>query len=227
MVKINNITPLPQKIRVSCFIDGFNLYHAIDNLGQNHLKWVNLRKLMECYIDPNIHDLTSVYYFSAYADWLEDQNRRHKAYTKALQLSGVTPIMGSFKRKSMKCFSCNHEWIGHEEKQTDVNIALWMIREAIHGSYDQLFLVSRDSDLAPALEFIREMKKERVIKIITPPQLRHSKELFKLSDKQAEIKKIHIERSLLPAQIQDAAGKLIVSRPAEYYPMVNVSTKVT
>jgi len=220
MQKINTSVENSQKIRISCFIDGFNLYHAIENLGQDYLKWVNLRKLMECFIDPDIHDLISVYYFSAYADWLKDQNKRHKVYTKALECSGVTPIMGNFKQKQMKCFACQHEWIGHEEKQTDVNIAIWMIREAIHGTYDQLFLVSRDSDLVPALEFIHEMKRERTIKIIAPPGLRHSKELFKLSDKQAEIKTFHLERTLLPAQIRDETGKLIVVRPAEYYPVI-------
>ena len=29
-------------IRAAFYIDGFNLYHAIDDLGLPHLKWVNL-----------------------------------------------------------------------------------------------------------------------------------------------------------------------------------------
>ena len=28
--------------RVSVYIDGFNLYHAIDALNENHLKWLDL-----------------------------------------------------------------------------------------------------------------------------------------------------------------------------------------
>lgn len=57
-------------IRVACFIDGFNIYHAINDLRRNELKWVDLRKLMACFTDPKVHALGPVYYFSAYATWL-------------------------------------------------------------------------------------------------------------------------------------------------------------
>ena len=33
--------------RVACYVDGFNLYHAIDDLRKPHLKWVNLWALAE------------------------------------------------------------------------------------------------------------------------------------------------------------------------------------
>jgi len=36
--------------RVSFFIDGFNLYHALDNDGLRHFKWLNLRKMAESYL---------------------------------------------------------------------------------------------------------------------------------------------------------------------------------
>ena len=39
-----------KKIRVNAYVDGFNLYHAIDELGHNHLKWVNLRALCEQFL---------------------------------------------------------------------------------------------------------------------------------------------------------------------------------
>ena len=32
-------------IRVIAFVDGFNLYHAVHDTGQDHLKWVNLKSL--------------------------------------------------------------------------------------------------------------------------------------------------------------------------------------
>ena len=36
--------------RVACFIDGFNLYHAIARLGRPHVKWLDLRRLMQRYV---------------------------------------------------------------------------------------------------------------------------------------------------------------------------------
>jgi len=34
-------------LRVSAFIDGFNLYHALKRLNGDHLLWVDLWSLME------------------------------------------------------------------------------------------------------------------------------------------------------------------------------------
>ena len=36
--------------RVACFIDGFNLYHAIARLGEPHLKWLDLCRVMQRYV---------------------------------------------------------------------------------------------------------------------------------------------------------------------------------
>ena len=217
-----NVNLQPSKIRVACFIDGFNLYHAITKLGRNELKWVNLRQLMEQFIDPNSHEIVAVYYFSAFAYWLPGATKRHQAYIDALRFYGVTPVMGRFKEKELSCKRCGRAWIAHEEKQSDVNIAVWMVREAYRDNYDEAFLVSQDSDLVPALEFIRELPKQRKIKIIGPPNRPHSKELSKLSTKLTKIKTVHLERCLLPAEIKDENGNLIVRRLPEYDPTPNV-----
>src|SRR5829696_9188995 len=38
--------------KVACYIDGFNLYHSIDELRKPHLKWVNLWALAESFVRP-------------------------------------------------------------------------------------------------------------------------------------------------------------------------------
>jgi uncharacterized LabA/DUF88 family protein len=126
--------------------------------------------------------------------------------------------MGRFKEKTAYCSKCHHKWIGHEEKQSDVNIALWMFREAYRSSYDEAFLVSQDSDLAPALELIKEMPKVRRIKLIGTPARPHSKELAHSATKLVKITIRHLEKSLLPEEILDAKGKLVAKRPAKYDP---------
>lgn len=143
-----------QMIRVSSFIDGFNLYHALKRLDGAHLRWVNLWALMERQIRPRSEELTAVYYFSAYAQWLPAQRERYKKYVAALEASNVVPILGQFKIKDRECPSCSHAWKGHEEKETDVNIALYMLNEAYKNTYDLALLVSRDSDLKPAVKMI-------------------------------------------------------------------------
>jgi hypothetical protein len=47
--------------KVSCYIDGFNLYHAIDALGHefNYLKWLNLYSHSSAFIIPSKETLTA------------------------------------------------------------------------------------------------------------------------------------------------------------------------
>ncbi len=52
--------------KVISYIDGFNLYHASDELNREHLKWVDLWALSQSVVRPN-ETLITVHYFSAYA----------------------------------------------------------------------------------------------------------------------------------------------------------------
>lgn len=54
-------------MRVSAYIDGFNLYHAIDATRRHELKWLDLRRLCEVYAPRPDHELIAVNYFSAFA----------------------------------------------------------------------------------------------------------------------------------------------------------------
>jgi len=207
-------------MRVVAFVDGFNLYHAIDDLGKQHYKWLDIRKIVLSFLDPNLHDLVSTYYFSAYATWLPDAHRRHQVFVRALEYSGVTAIMGSFKEKRRQCKTCGSGWIAHEEKESDVNLALAIARGAYRNDYDEAFLVTGDSDLAPAIRMVQADFPTKKFKIITPPGRRHSKELGALADKLVSIKEVHLQRSLFPEFVtEDVTGKLIATRPAKYAPL--------
>lgn len=204
--------------RVVCFVDGFNLYHAIDRLKSPYLKWVDLRLLASVFIRPKSQCLIDVFYFSAYADWLPQSKKRHIQYVKALMASGVRPVMGKFKNKDRKCPKCKHKWCGHEEKETDVNIALAMLNLAYQNKYDRALLITNDSDLAPAIQMVLANFPQKNITTIVPPQYQHSNELIKASSDKAKITIQQLNRSLLPQKIYDAGGNLITSRPLEYDP---------
>ena len=207
--------PMKQE-RVVCFIDGFNLYHAIHRLKQPHLKWVNLWSLASVFLKPISQDLSAVYYFSAYADWLPQAKQRHLRYVKAIASEGVTPVLGKFKEKDRKCSKCGYQWVAHEEKETDVNIALALLNLAYQNKYDRAFLITNDSDLAPAIHMVRAYFPQKQITTIVPPQCRHSNELIKASSDKAKITVAHLERCLMSEHILDAGGNLIVTRPSEY-----------
>lgn len=204
--------------RVTCFVDGFNLYHAIADLDQPHLKWLDIAKLLRNFVDPSHHSVTSIFYFSALADWKIAAATRHRAYIAALESTGVVPVLGQFKEKSRSCKRCGAEWVGHEEKESDVNLALYLMHEAYRDSYDEAFVVTRDSDLSPALRLLRSNFPAKATKIIAPPGRGHSKELFRLATKSAAIKPIHLERSLFPERVLARDGSLVCERPQDYRP---------
>jgi len=202
--------------KVVCYIDGFNLYHGIDDLKKPHLKWVNLYDLANSLIYPN-ERLVAVNSFSAFATWKKHQYRRHLSYVKALEHVGVNCIISHFKKKPRSCRSCKASWMDHEEKETDVRLALKILEDAVDDVFDRAIIVSGDSDLVPVVQTIKRRYPKKNILIATPPKrFSASRDLRASAHKSKEITQGRIAKNLLPKDLQDGAGKLIVSRPERY-----------
>lgn len=169
-------------------------------------------------VSPKTEAVQAVYYFSAYAHWLPDQRSRHEQYVAALNTSGVQVILGQFKDKHKHCHNCGATWVQHEEKETDVNVALYVLNEAYRDTYDRAYIVSRDSDLKPAVEMVRLQFPKKQIFIVAPPHLGHSNDLIQVADGKQKITKQQIEESLFPSSVQDHMGKVVATRPPEYDP---------
>lgn len=205
-----------QKKRVKCFVDGFNLYHAIADLKLNHLKWLNLKKLMEAFIKPTQEQLDAVFYFSAYPTWLEGSYRRHLTYVEALKHYGVHPIIGHFKEKQKKCLKCGARWCAHEEKQSDVNLAIHLLHQAHINGFDKAFLVTADSDLCPVIDLVLDTFPEKELVILTPPGRYEIAREIRSKVSTVKIKQKHIAVSLLPEKITTRSGEVLCARPIEY-----------
>jgi uncharacterized LabA/DUF88 family protein len=200
--------------RVSSFIDGFNLYHSIHDLRKNYLKWVNLWDLSSAFIKPSKEKINNVFYFSAYATWLEDAYRRHQLYVQALEHFGITTVLGQFKQKQMKCHKCKASWISREEKESDVNMAVYLLHHAYLDTFDKALIVTADSDLIPPIKLIQKQFPNKEIVILSPPnRYRISKEL-RNSVQTIRIREKHLANNLLPSEIKTNNG--IVLRPEQY-----------
>jgi uncharacterized LabA/DUF88 family protein len=154
------------------FIDGFNLYHSLDNKPQFHkYKWLNLWKLALQFSHHPYEDLQQVKYFTAYAKWKPASVLRHKAYIKALQSVGVDVVFGRFQEKQLICRAesgCGKKYISHEEKLTDVNIAISIVESCVTKQCDILYLISGDNDLVPALDAAKRISPSLDITVILP-----------------------------------------------------------
>ncbi|MCC6650429.1 MAG: NYN domain-containing protein [Candidatus Eisenbacteria bacterium] len=142
-------------------IDGFNLYHSLDkasgDLGGAQTKWLDLIGLCSNYLPQigNGAEVESVHYFSAPAGHVEQAEPgaldRHWAYIRAIESTGVTVELGNFKAKQRKCPHCQQPIVSHEEKETDVAIAVRLLDLLWSKSCDAVAVVSADSDLSPAI----------------------------------------------------------------------------
>lgn len=199
--------------RVITYIDGFNLYHAVNDLKDQRLKWLDLWALSASLLRSD-ETLKAVNYFSAYATWLHEPYSRHRAYVAALQARGVTAIMGKFKQKPRSCRACGAMWMGHEEKETDVHIAVRLVADALLDEFERAIVISADSDLAPALRAVRHHRPEKRLLVAAPPgRFGNARDL----GPKLELTKGRIRKCLLPAELEDAAGN-VIKRPSAYCP---------
>ena len=98
-------------MRASLYVAGFNLYHAIDDLRDDRLKWLSLRELGQTIIRRKTETLKHVVYFSAYAHFRSTRDpsvvARHRQYVRALESTGVDVVLGNFKHKPRECQTCH------------------------------------------------------------------------------------------------------------------------
>lgn len=210
--------------RVRVYVDGFNLYHALLCLGSPHYRWLDLRKLAASFTHQHQDRIDAVFYCSAFADHLPNKSKaqRHRVYIAALQSTGVTFVEGKFKRKDYPCplAACAGRPLHrHEEKETDVNVSIHLLRDALRGAADKYILISNDTDHLPTLRMIKREVPRAFLSVLTPPTYYPHKEMW-LEAGQRDPKRItetHISQCLFPALVTMSDGT-IIRRPTKYDP---------
>jgi uncharacterized LabA/DUF88 family protein len=211
----------PKKKKVIAFIDGYNLYHAMDDAGRHDLKWLNLWELCERLIhnDPR-SELVGVFYFSAFATWKPEQYARHRRYVSALKSAGVKTILGNFKKKQRKCNRCQNEWTAHEEKESDVNIAIHLLDKAHNDEYDEALVLSADTDLTPAIKMVREKYKSKTIIAVLPPGRQYVGSLINAANSKIRISFELLAECQFVDQLTASTGEAITI-PDKYKPKIS------
>ena len=201
--------------RVIVYVDGFNLYHAIDRLNEPSLKWLDLRSVAEGLLRPG-EVLSETKYFSAYATW-RPSHRKHRVYVAALAARGVTTYLGQFKEKPRRCPECGARWTTHEEKETDVHIAVQMMADALTNAADRLILISADTDLVPPIKMIAEHAPTCEVFVATPPKRFAQCRALR---PRLELTANRLRRSLLPRSVQ-AGPEILIECPVDWRPAEN------
>lgn len=166
------------------YIDGYNLYYG--RLKDTDHKWLDLLKLFQIIskVQNPSSEITQIKYFTApvkakFASRGQEAAQSQSSYHRALKSvhDNTVEIICGYHDASLGTPPRYKNPIDKddrvdiwklEEKQTDVNIALHMYKDAIEGKCCQQILVSNDSDLEPPLKLIRENQPEITLGLIIP-----------------------------------------------------------
>ena len=206
---MSQAAPLSHK-RVIALVDGFNLYHAIDDyVKRNELKWVDIISLTSAFLSPG-EKLRMAFFYTALNPWNNEKRARQQALMDVYQDQGVTVVKGIFKLQDHRCGAdCKKTFQNYGEKETDINIALAMARIAHEKMAEKIILVTGDSDQLPSVRYAKIINPDMLIKVVIPP-FRRAEDLKIACDENATIAVSHLERHRLPEPyVGKRTGKVI------------------
>lgn len=203
--------------RAGFYVDGFNLYHAIDDLGKPYLKWLSLRRLANRIARQFKTEVAEIVFCTALFKSDFAKLKRHETYIAALKAEGVVVRMGHITQEPMSCRSCSRQWDQPREKETDINVALSLYTALSRDIVDVAFLITADTDQAATLKFVAEFCPGKRIIVLTPPGRHESTHLKNGAFKSIKLSETDLDLSVFPAMIKPDQGRLI-TRPPQYEP---------
>lgn len=199
--------------RLLIYVDAYNLYHAMrDESWPNYLKWSSYARLGQLFAQGE--ETVEVKVFTALANHFPGSLNRQRLWIAAQQAEGCQVILGNFKKKNRSCKSCGTTWVGHEEKETDVNLAIHLINDSWRHPHSRQLVLTNDTDIRPALVMLRQANAERAIGVSAIGRIHPT--LDQIATFRRVIKMGFMRQALMPAEIQGAHS--LIKRPEEYAP---------
>ena len=200
--------------RVCFLVDGFNVYHsivqALEAQPTDSMKWLDFQAFCRSFLPLIGSDATleKVFYFSASADFRPDKAARHAVLVAALRVTGVEVQLGRFKEKDVWCNTCKTSFKRHEEKETDVAVAVKLLELLALDACDTVVLVTGDTDLAPAIRTAKSLYPKKQIWVVFPYG-RYNTELKVLAHGTIKVKAKRYAAHQLPNPVKRPDGTLI------------------
>jgi uncharacterized LabA/DUF88 family protein len=202
--------------RVGWYIDGFNLYHAVDALDEPVLKWLNVHSLAASYLRPD-QTLERVVFSTAYNTWDAGKRERHIQYVNALKAVGVEVILAKFDKVQKYCRRHERYCKFYEEKQSDVNLAVEALSDVYDGKVDTVFFLTADSDQIPTFQAIQRRFPNIRIHLVAPPgRLGVARDLAQYANAKFELTAGRLRLHPLEVEYRNGHGNVVAQRPTEY-----------
>jgi hypothetical protein len=125
-------------------------------------------------------------------------------------------LSGRFTKVERKCRAFGNTCAFHEEKQTDVGIAVKMVTDALLRKVDRLVLLTADSDQIPTAKFLNKLPNIALTLIYPPNRGPMARDLGKQIPDRHELTAGRLETCVFPRTVKDRKGKAVAFRPALY-----------
>lgn len=194
--------------RVIVYVDGFNLYYGLREAGWKRYYWLNIQALARNLLRSD-QILSDTKYFTSRVSacrYDPDKGRRQGVYLEALStLSSFQMYFGHYLHNRMTCRKCGACWETHEEKMTDVNIAVELMTDAFQDAFDTALLISGDSDLTAPVEAVHRLFPRKAVVVGFPPH-RHSARLEQVARARFVIGRKKFADSQFPDEVRKLDG---------------------
>lgn len=191
--------------RLVAYIDGFNLYYGLRDARLRSSRWLDLHGVCTSLLKPS-QQLEFVRYFTTRVRGDPHAARRQSVYIDALLARGGIEIdFGHFLSSSTHCRNCGAVRQKHEEKRTDVNIAVRLLEDAYDDRFDTAMVVSGDSDLVPPITSVRSRFPHKRVLVAAPPE-RWSAQLGQAANAALQISALTIRSNRLPDPVVTPSG---------------------
>lgn len=209
-------------MRTNVYVDAFNLYYGC--LLNSPYKWINLRKLVEEILPTNAINKVRVFAARVTARNDPDQPARQATYFRALKtIPDLSLHYGQFVEHPIRAKLVIPPTTGSafvrvwktEEKGSDVNLATYLLLDAVAGDYEAAVVVSNDSDLCEPILHVRKTFGKKVV-VLHPcrPGSNPSFELRKVSSKSVVIPEAALLAAQFPPVLRDSRGEF--SKPPSW-----------
>ena len=222
----NRLAVAPDKRpRAALYVDGFNLYHPIVNLGEgyNFLKWACLWRLGELICEKGGQRLEKVVFCTAVPKIERDvgKHERHIRFNSAQKARGVDVLLGHYVPEAIEVDGVPTGETKWTEKQTDINVSLSLLFDGLDDVYDVAFLLSADTDQVATARMFAERLEPRGKQFIgvAPMNRKPPSGYSQFGFRGLTLSRYQLECCVMPEEIQ-GPDKIIV-RPPEYAPPVD------
>ena len=199
--------------RVIAYVDGFNLYFGLKSKGWRRYYWLNIQLLVQNLLKPS-QTLPLTKYFTSRIKSPPDKQERQSTFIEALEtLNDFQIFYGKYQLNPRQCRNCGFEDKVPNEKMTDVNIAVEILKDAYEDKFDVALLISADSDLVPPVKALKELFPNKRIVITFPPG-RYSVDLANSVDKSFVIGRGTLAKSLFPKEVKKQDGFILRCPPS-------------